>query len=148
MVDFFAIALMFFGYWRGRKRGLGFQVYKFVMMLIPLALGCGLFKLAGKVIELLPFFDAENAGFTGFLGITGLSFILMLKIRGALRSALEKKFGTEESSHKAGIAGLLRYALYAVGIIAGIELSPAEFLTSGSHIAGAVRVLLETPRVS
>jgi hypothetical protein len=77
MVDAAAFFMMLFGYWRGRKRGLGFQLYKFLMMLIPLALGCGLFRLAGKVLSLLPVFDAENAGFTGFLGVTVLSFLLM-----------------------------------------------------------------------
>ena len=136
---------MVFGYWQGRKRGLGFQVYKFLMMLIPLALGCGLFRLAGRVLSLVPAFDPENAGFSGFLAVTSVSFLLLLKLRGALRAYLEKKLGADSSSRKAGMAGLLRYAVVALGLIAGIELSPVDFFVSESFLGKAISLLLEAP---
>jgi hypothetical protein len=144
-IDIAALAYMVFGFFRGRKRGLGFEIYRLLRMAIPVVAGCGMYGLVRKGLTAVPALQGEGAGFLGFIGVTGGAFFLMMKGRSALRAYLERKFDRKSTALKAGLVGLLRTAVVSIGLITAVELSPADFVTAESRLGGIIRRVLEAP---
>ena len=140
IVDLLAAAGLGLGFFKGRKRGLGLELYKLINIGIPILMGCGLYTLAGRVIGLIPGLDTEQSGFVGFLGVFGVTLYLLRTTRKKLKSFLVGKFG-ETSSMLGGLAGTVRAGVIVLGALTGIQLSPARFITEGSlfgKVLGAI----------
>ncbi|MDA0323499.1 MAG: hypothetical protein O2923_12410 [Verrucomicrobia bacterium] len=144
-IDMAALAYMVVGFFRGRKRGLGVEVYRLIRMAVPVVAGCGMYGVIRKGLAAVPALQGESAGLVGFIGVTGGAFLLMMKGRGALLAYLERKFDQKSTALKAGLAGLLRTAIVSMGLVTAVELSPADFATSDSQLGSIVRHVLESP---
>ena len=118
------------------------------MIGLPVIAGCGLFKMASGVLSAVPGLNPENSGLLGFLAVIGGSYALLRAARRKLREFLVNKFDSPKARTAAGIVGLLRYAVVAIGLIAAIDLSPASFLTKnsfiGSHVGASDTEVTET----
>lgn len=140
-VDLIAIAGTALGFFRGRKHTIGFELYRTLMLAVVLVAGCGLFSLATKALDVVPGYNGEDMGFLPFIGIMAGTWVLLRKLRASLRSYLEIKFSKGNKSLTAGLMGLARYGLAIFGILVGIELSPADFLTQGTMVQKTVDTL-------
>jgi hypothetical protein len=58
---------------------------------------------------------------------------------------MEKRFEVNAHAGITGVAGQSRYAVLALGLIVCIELSPVDFLVSGSFLGKTVSLLLVAP---
>ncbi|MDA0991207.1 MAG: hypothetical protein O3A51_10710, partial [Verrucomicrobia bacterium] len=76
LVDIGFLMVVGGGFLRARRRGLGFEVYKLLLMGIAAATGCGLYGLLRSVVSHLPFLNSASAGFGGFIG--GISIATLL----------------------------------------------------------------------
>jgi len=127
-IDLLGAGVMGLGFWRGRKRGAGLELYRLINLGIPLIAGCGLFKLVSKVLTFIPGLNPDNAGLPGFLLVIGGAFFLMRAGRKKLRATLQDKFDDSGGSLAGGFIGLARSGILVLGVITGLVLSKANFL--------------------
>ena len=143
IVDLVVVAGLGLGFVRGRKRGLGLELYKLVNIGIPILAGCGLYTLAGGVVSLIPGLGGEGSGLLGFLSVFAGTLFLMRIIRKKLRVYLVGRFG-EASRTVAGVVGTTRVGVLLLGLLTGIQLSPARFITEGSLFGRIIGALTGT----
>lgn len=128
-IDLAVVGGMGYGYLRGRTRGLDIELFRLINFGVVLVAGCSFFKLVARILSVLPGLKAENAGFAGFLLSGVVAFLVMRTLRKRLRSVLAAKFGGGSHRNAAGLMGLSRWAVGMVGLMAGLILSKADFLT-------------------
>jgi hypothetical protein len=143
VIDIVVVAGLGLGFFRGRKRGLGLELYKLVNIGIPVLAGCGLYTLAGSVVRLIPGLGGEGSGLLGFVGVFAGTFFVLRTVRKRLRVYLAEKFG-EASRTAAGLVGTTRAGVLLLGLLTGIQLSPARFVAEGSLFGRIIGALTGT----
>lgn len=142
-IDIVVLALGAFGFWRGQKRGLGHESYRFIRALLPIAVGCGLYGLLRGGLAIFPALDPEQSGLTGLLAGAGGAFLILRRLQKRIRTYVEARFG-EGRRKLAGGLGVARKFLQSSTAVLANQLTPLEGLTNSSWLGTIIERLFGT----
>lgn len=135
LLDGLAAAYVAFGAWRGRASGLAEEGYRLFRMAVAFAAGCGLYGLISDLLTRVLSIGGDVSGPIGFVGVMGGSWMLLKRLRNAIKAWLAARFAAHAQIGGL-IAGGLRTLIIVLSIVGVLNLAGRD--EAGGSIVGRV----------